>query len=277
MLMVCISAVGCKSGSGEAIPEVTGVLETVFLSAGQADAIVLKTREHAVIIDCGEKDDGDELLELLAEKGIEKVDYLFITHFDKDHVGGAAELIKNMETENVITPDYEGSVKEYSKFIAAAEEKGLEIKRLTANMEFVLDDVSFCVYPPLKSEYEEADNDYSLAVTVRHGENKLLFTGDAESERLKELMTQAVGQNTFDLLKVPHHGRYNEYTYTFVSAVKPEYAVITCSDKNPAEEKVIKALESTGSKIYYTSGGNITAVSDGKNFDITQEEKAAVG
>ena len=267
--LICIAGFGCSKTGDTAAVEVTGSFETVFLKAGQADAIVLKTKSHAVVIDCGEKDDGDELVALLEEKGIEKIDYVFITHFDKDHVGGAAELIENIPIDNIITPDYEGTVKEYTKFITAAAEKSLDITRLTETMNFVLDDVSFSVYPPLKSEYAEGDNDYSLAIVTEHGQNKYLFAGDAETERMREIVTQAKGEYT--LLKVPHHGRYSDFTDVFIAGVKPEYAVITCSDKNPAEEKVILSLENAGSSIYYTSGGNVTAVSDGSSVSVTQD------
>ncbi len=263
--LLCAVFTGCSKTDD--VQTVTGKFEITFLKAGQADAIVLQTEEHTAVIDCGEKDDGDKLVELLAEKGTEKIDYLFITHFDKDHVGGAAKLIENVAVDNIITPNYEGSVKEYDKFIAAADEKGLDITRLTENMQITLDDVSLSIYPPLKSEYDESDNDYSLAITAQHGGNSFLFAGDAESERLKEIVTQ-LGKNTYTLLKVPHHGRYNDFTDAFISAARPVYAVITCSEKNPAEEKVIKALEGVGSQIFYTADGNIEVISDGVSVSV---------
>ena len=266
--LLCAVFTGCsKTENAQAV---TGKFEITFLKAGQADAIVLQTEEHTAVIDCGEKDDGDKLVELLAEKGTEKIDYLFITHFDKDHVGGAAKLIENVAVDNIITPNYEGSVKEYDKFIAAADEKGLDITRLTENMQITLDDVGFSIYPPLKSEYKESDNDYSLAITAQHGNNSFLFAGDAESERLKEIVTQ-LGKNEYTLLKVPHHGRYNDFTDAFISAVRPVYAVITCSDKNPAEQETVDALEDVGCNVYYTSEGTVTTASDGFSILVTEE------
>ena len=156
-------------------PSVTGQFEITVLKSGEADAMVLNTENHCIIIDCGEKDDGDEVLQCLSEKGIESVDYMFITHFDKDHVGGAAEVIENTEIKKIITPDYAAAGDEYESYVKAAEEKSIVPVKLTKNMTFILDDVMIEVYPPLKKSYAEGDNDFSLAIGVIHGENSFLF------------------------------------------------------------------------------------------------------
>lgn len=267
-VLLCLSFAGCAEKTAET-PAVKGSFDITVMSAGQADAMVLTTQNHCIVIDCGEKDDGDELVELLGEKGIEKIDSLIITHFDKDHVGGAAELIENTAVERIITPNYEGSGKEYDKFIAAAAEKDVNITKLRQNTVFTLDDVSFGIYPPLKADYEEDDNDFSLAVTARHGQNSFLFAGDAESERIKEILAQVPGKYSF--LKVPHHGRYCDNTEKFINAVSPDFAVITCSEKNPAEAAVVDILEEAGSAVYYTADGTVNAASDGERITVTQD------
>lgn len=248
------------------MPEVTGSFEVDVLKVGKADAIVLRTQNHAVVIDCGEKGDGKEVLGCLSENGFEKIDYLFITHFDQDHVGGATKVINNIEIGQIITPDYIGIGSEYEKFIEAMEENGLEAVKLKKNMSFTLDDVLFEVYPPMRSEYEESDNDYSIVISVTHGENTFLFAGDAETDRLGELPRQ-FGQE-HDFLKVPHHGKYDKGSDQFLNSVKPKYAVITCSEKNPAEPQILELLEKLGCEVYLTTNGNVHAVSDGKTIDI---------
>lgn len=238
------------------------------LKIGQADAIILKTANHSVIIDCGEEDDGDEILEYLQTYGINTVDYLFITHFDKDHVGGAAKVIENINVKNIITPDCEGTNAEYESYKKSAEQKNITPLLLTKNMSFTLDDVLFEVFPPLKKTYKEGDNDFSLAISAAHGENTFLFAGDAEAERLTEIMSQTGKE--YDFLKVPHHGRYNKKTKAFIEAVKPSYAVITCSKKNPAEDETVSVLENAECKVYYTKDGDVNVTSDGHKIEIAQ-------
>ncbi|MCH5188593.1 MAG: MBL fold metallo-hydrolase [Oscillospiraceae bacterium] len=250
------------------IPAVTGDLEVAVLKVGQADAIILQTEQHCVLIDCGEKDDGDEVSEYLASNRISTVDYLFVTHFDKDHVGGVAEVLDNVTVEELVTPAYEGTNDEYYSYMAAAERHDITPTLLVENMSFILDDVLFEVYPPMNNSYVDGDNDYSLAISVTHGENRFLFTGDAEKLRIAEILRQVSG--TYDFLKVPHHGKHHSYSNGFFSIIKPKISVICCSDKNPEEEKTVTALESLGSSVYLTREGNVYAVSDGEKITINQ-------
>lgn len=274
--IICIAAAivcllcGCqkKEDSVFDIHEVTGNFDFTVLKAGQADAIVLKTENHNIIIDCGEKDDGDKIAEYLAENGISHIDYLFITHFDKDHVGGFPETIKNVGVKNIIVPDYEGHNSEYKKYLKAVEENNLTATPLTEDTSFTLDDVLFDVSVPKKKVYAEEDNDFSLVISATHGENTFLFTGDAEKERIAEIVSEF--KNQYDFLKVPHHGRYNENTKKLIDSVKPTYAVICDSKKNPAEEKTTDILKSAGSKIYHTKDGDINVSSNGTEIKITQ-------
>ena len=261
---------GCHSTSEEIvqIPAVAGKFDFTVLKAGQADAIFMQTENHNIVLDCGEKDDGDELVELLQEKGVSNIDYLFITHFDKDHVGGFPEVMENVTTNNIIVPDYEGNNDEYEKYVETINSKNLIVTALTDDTTFTLDDVVFEISTPKKQSYAEGDNDFSLVISVTHGENTFLFAGDAEKDRLTEVLSEFGKQ--YDFLKVPHHGKYNKNTKRFIITVKPSYSVICDSQKNPAEDETIALLESVGSAIYSTKEGDISVSSDGKEIKIAQ-------
>lgn len=258
----------CKTADMTTVPDVTGEFKVTALKVGKADAIILETQNHTVIIDCGERGDGSKISEYLAERGTEKVDYLFITHFDKDHVGGAPEVMENVEIERIVTPDYEGSNDEYEKYLEAVNQHRCTPVRLTKELSFTLDDTLFTVYPPLEKTYKEGDNDFSLAISVNHGSNSFLFAGDAEEVRLSEILSQT--DTEYDFLKIPHHGRYEKNTKEFLESVSPKYAVITCSNKNPPDDKVLEILEDLHCNTYLTINGNIEAVSDGKEIKIKQ-------
>lgn len=264
---------GCTQGDIEkeeniSAPQVSGAFDLTVLKAGQADAIFMQTENHSIILDCGEKDDGDELVELLQEKGISNVDYIFITHFDKDHVGGFPEVIDYVNASNIIVPDYEGNNGEYEEYLKTVSDKGLQITTLTEDISFTLDDVLFEVSVPRKQSYAEGDNDFSLVISVTHGENTFLFTGDAEADRLTEVIS-AFGRQ-YDFLKVPHHGKYNKNTKRFITTIKPTYSVICDSEKNPAEDETVSILEFVESEIYSTRNGNVSVLSDGKEIKILQ-------
>ncbi|MDE5563750.1 MAG: MBL fold metallo-hydrolase, partial [Oscillospiraceae bacterium] len=71
-------------------PDAAGVLTVIFLKVGKADGIVLQTAAHTVVIDCGEKSDGKKMVDFLEENGVKIIDYMILTHYDQDHIGGAA-------------------------------------------------------------------------------------------------------------------------------------------------------------------------------------------
>lgn len=268
LLAVVLTLSGCGTDAEIVVPSVTGSFDFTILKAGQADAIILKTENHSVIIDCGEKDDGDKVAKYLAENNISNVDYLFITHFDKDHVGGFPEVIENISADKIVVPNYEGNNSEYEKYLKSVEENELTVTSLTEDISFVLDDVLFEVSTPKKQSYAESDNDFSLVISITHGENTFLFAGDAEKDRLTEVLSE-FGEH-YDFLKVPHHGKYNKNTKRFINTIKPTYSVICDSEKNPAEDETVSLLKSVGSEIYSTKDGSINVLSNGKEIKIIQ-------
>ena len=270
---VCSALTACGTPAEKqvktAVPEVRGEYKTTILRSGKADAIVLKTQNHTVVIDTGEKNDGDEIIEYLKINGISEIDYLIITHYDKDHIGGAPELMAGIKINEVIVPSYEGNNTEYTAFTTALSSLNVTPTRLTANMSFTLDDVLFELYPAQKSQYNEEDNDYSIVTSVTHGKNTFLYAGDCETERLSELPDQMEMSHTF--LKVPHHGVYCSGMDEFIKSVSPQYAVITDSAKKPADAETLSILEAAGATVFSTQNGTVTALSDGANITVTQE------
>ena len=69
---------------------------------------------------------------------------------------------------------------------------------------------------------------------------------------------------------MPHHGRAEKNSEAFFEAVAPRYAVITCSEEEPPEDEVLALLKAAGAKTYLTSGGTVTAVSDGRTLTVSQ-------
>lgn len=262
--VVSIALAGCSLQSQANTLE---SLDITFFKIGSADSMVLSNGDQTIVIDTGEEEDGEEIVEYLEEEGIASIDYLIITHFDKDHVGGADTVLNEVDVQNVLVPDYESDSTDYLEFVTAMEEAGLTATVLTETLEFSTESASFTVYPPETDAYE-SENDYSLVVSVEHGENRFLFAGDAEEARLEEVMNQTEGEYT--LLKVPHHGRLAANSETFFETVNPEYAIITSSDKNTEEEEVVSALEELGTTIYLTREGNIQVSSNGNSIQVVQ-------
>lgn len=258
-------------------PEVTGNINISILDVGKADCIVIQTENYNMMIDTAEKNNVDDIEEFLAANNITRIDYLELTHYDKDHIGGLKKLLKHgLEIDHIYAHDNEATSNTYMDMMEALKEHDLSLDYVEDIVEFTLDDVLIEIYPPLKDSYvsadtkpgDEMDNEFSLVTKITHGDNRFLFTGDACNGRLEELSTQM--NVDVDFLKVPHHGKGDDNTNSFVKKVSAEYAVITCSNKNMPDGAVVNALEDTGTKVYETRNGQVDCTSDGKNISVTQ-------
>ena len=236
---------------------------------GKADSMIIRTPQSTVIIDCGEKGDGKEIVSLLEDEGVTTVDYLIITHYDKDHVGGASKVIKNLDVKNVLAPDYEEISEEMDKYHKALAEKNITPQLLTSDLSFELDSADYTVFAPEKDYYgEDNDNDFSLVTKVKYHDITFLYTGDAMEQRLEEIMD--VGH--CDLLKVPYHGRKLDNLKDFLDAVTPACAVV-CTSAEEFASKTQNALSERNIPTYSTCyNGRITAVSNGRDLNVTSEK-----
>lgn len=281
LLTLTLSLSGCgggKDGEEEREPlPVTGEMTVAVLQVGKADAIVITTANRTMIIDAGETDDGGKVLNYLQEQGRTTVDYLLITHYDRDHVGGADRVVNFAEVGQIIRPDYVGEREEYETLLADITELGLNDTVLpagSADMTFMLDDVEVTVNAPAKTAYTnesglQLDNNFSLVVTLRHGSRTLLFTGDCEDARLAELITSDHNWSA-DFLKAPYHGNYTQLTSSFLNQVKPAYAVVCDSEKNPIADETLAALTALNAQVFETKDGSVFCRSDGETLTVTQ-------
>ena len=249
-------------------------LKVTVLKVGKADAIVLQSAGKTMMIDTGEVDDAEKIVKFLKESGVTDIDAMIITHFDKDHVGSAGVIVEQFNVGKVLVPNYEGSGEEYESFMNAMKAAMIDPEPVAGPMDFTFGETTVEIEPPLDYDVdliadavEDFDNTMSLMTTVTCGEKKFLFTGDADRRRLKEWLSNTeVGH--VDFLKVPHHGLFNAELEHLLEVTTPDYAAITCSKKNPADETTLELLVKHGVNVFQTRDGQITAVTDGSKIDV---------
>ncbi len=259
---LCLLLTLCACGAAD-----THTLRVWCFSAGKADAILLWTEGSAVLIDTGEDGFGGTITDKLTELGIDRLDVLILTHFDQDHVGGAAEVLESVAVERVLQSDCPRDSGEYAAYLQALSAAGLAAETLRETLNFSLDGAEYTVWPPEKTDYDEdASNNSSLITAVTYGERRFLFTGDAEGARLREFLDQDAG--TFDLLKVPYHGHWQKRLTALLESVRPAYAVITSSDAEPEDARTLSALSDIGAAVFLTREGPVLAECDGQTLTV---------
>ena len=182
-----------------------------FYDMGKADAMLITTPQGTrILIDTGTNKGGKQLAARFKEEGIDSIDTLIITHYDKDHVGGADQILDAVSVRQVIMPVYDKESKQHTQFMEALDALPdilLHPMNIQSTMAMESEDgVRMTLTAAHKKSYgKDEENDFSLAVRMTYGDTKFFFAGDAEAPRQAELIEE--GDVACDVLKVPYHGR----------------------------------------------------------------------
>ena len=236
---------------------------------GKADAYLISAGDSAVLIDSGESGAGKLIVQYMKEQGIRDLDCLILTHFDKDHVGGAAKVLKSVPVQRVLQSNSPRDSKQMEKYLKALDQADFEAETVREAVTFSLGGAEFTVYPPQKEDYDkDPSNNSSLVTSVKFGENSFLFTGDSESARLAEVLGLDLGK--YDLLQIPHHGEWDMLLVSLVRATDPSLAVITSSEEEPEDKRTLQLLEQEGVEALLSREGELDIVSNGTEISVTQ-------
>ncbi|MFI3168429.1 MAG: MBL fold metallo-hydrolase [Faecalibacterium sp.] len=225
------------------------------LDVGKADCIVLQHQGIVFMIDTAEAEDYDKVTAFLQNEGITQIDYLLITHFDKDHVGGAAQLLADYTVLQVIQPDYSKESDPRTEYETALAACGITPLTLTDDTVLPLGDATFTLLPTHQTYDEEEDNNYSILLSVAYNGSDLLFMGDAKKKRVEEFLE--TDSNTYDFIKFPAHGAYHKAIDDLLDQTQPECVAITCSNKYPADQDTLDELAARDITVYQTVDGNV--------------------
>ena len=260
---------GVQGGSSDSIQE--ELLEVHFLDIGQGDCTLVKCGGQAMLIDAGVDGVGTQIQNYLTKQGVEKLDYLILTHPDSDHIGSAAVVVNKFEIDKVFMSDYEKDNKTYRKLIQALDQKNLKWETPAVGSVYTLGSAQFTILGPVK-EYEDPNN-ASIALLLKNGENTFLFTGDAEEEAEDDIVEEAKALNIdlkTDVYQAGHHGSRTSSSVSLLDAAEPASAVISCGEGNSyghPHAQTLNCFRMRGILVYRTDEqGAIVAEADGKTI-----------
>ena len=246
-----------------------------FIDVGQGDSTLLYAENMAVLIDGGEKEYGETIINELSSIGIEKLDLLIATHPHSDHIGALPYVLDNIKCDKVIMPKLPENLVPvtavYKNFLTAVKNNGANASYAYVNDEFVFDDIRLTILGPIT--YKSDLNNSSLVVRIDYGETSFLIGGDEEQAVEKEIIKAGIDVDV-DLLHCGHHGSKYSTCDEFLNAVSPKYAIISVGEGNsyghPHEETLVR-LNNYNVKFYRTDlDGTIICNSDGKTISFKE-------
>ena len=258
---------GAKSMKDDARDLADGI-RVAAIDVGKGDCILVQAGGSSALIDAGYGGTSDEVVSYLRNQGVGRLEFLVITHYDKDHVGGIRAIGKAFDIGMIYLPGYKGADKQYRTAMDAVDGLGVPTQSVTQEQSLKLGDASFAIVPtsltyiPNASGGEGNDNDLSLVAALTFRNDSYLFAGDLEKEGIDAYLKGNRGR--FDVLKMPHHGEKSGGTDEFLEDVQPKIAIVTDSADDPADKKTLKLLDNCGADTYCTSAcGTVVVESNG--------------
>lgn len=245
-VLVCCAAAGlCMALLASWAEPTLGDVRFTVLDVGQGQCLLIQNQGRNVMIDCGGDSDAgaaDTAAETLLSQGITKLDALILTHNDRDHAGGAENLLTRIETDLLILPP------EHSELGEAYEGRTVYAAQ---DLELVLGNANIKIFAP---NFPGNSNEMSLCILFATEKCAILVTGDRNGFGERMLLRTADIPDV-DILVAGHHGSKHSSCEELLTATRPEIVCISAGEGNsyghPAPE-LLERLQNYGCEIYRT-------------------------
>lgn len=240
-------------------------LKIYYIDVGQADSALLVSDNETMLIDGGNNEDGELIVDFIESLGITKLDYVIGTHAHEDHIGGLDNVINEFEIGNIFLSPVTSNTKTYEGVLDAIEAKNLEITVPEIGDGFKVGNTMSTVLSV--SDDESETNNSSIVVRTEFYNNSFLFMADLESNYEKKITWPET-----TVLKVGHHGSETSSCNYFLNQVKPKYSIISVGEDNSYNHPsslTLNRLKNINSEVYRTDeNGTIVLISDGNNVNF---------
>lgn len=242
-------------------------LRIVFLDVGQGDSALVQTPDGAVLVDQGPPE--AKVAERLDDFGVERLDALVLTHPQRDHIGGAAEVLERLDVASVLDPGLPTDSADEERALAAAREQGASVQIVRAGHLLSLGRVMIRVlWPESPGRPGDDPNLHAVVLLVSYGQVEALLTADAESDVTGRLALPPV-----EILKVAHHGSSDPGLPDLLDRLDPRLAVISVGRLNdyghPKPDTIAALASRPGLRLYRTDrDGSVIVETDGRTITV---------
>ena len=216
-----------------------------FIDVGQGSSTLIQEGASGILIDAGEKDYGQVVIDYLNEVGIKSLEYVVASHPHSDHIGGLDDVLYAFDVDTIIMPELEEfntpTTRVYEDLLEAIYDNGTVAEFIGNDVSRIFglnDDINIEILGPV--EQVEDLNDMSLILRASAFDTKFMILGDAEKQELTSVYKSplnkmlSINESSFDanVIALGHHGSSTSIYKQFLDAVDADVAVISCGKDN---------------------------------------------
>lgn len=210
------------------------------------------------------------ILPTLNERGINKLEYLILTHPHNDHIGEVEYIMSHLKIKYLVI--YSSSYNDKMLLSLSNLSKRYNVKLLDARQvgDFRIGESDF-TFLNSYIQGSQDKNEYSIVTLINYHNKKVLLMGDATKNN-EEILLKKYHLPKVDILKVGHHGSKTSSSAQFIEAVQPNISLISSGKNNiyrlPNKE-VINRLKSFHSQIYDSQYNGQVTIDLDENLKVT--------
>lgn len=233
--------------------------EIVFLDVGHGDAALVRSPGGKTLLidtgDCSERVDmGRYVIEpYLWSNQITHLDYLAISHPDRDHIGGAPYLLEHFRVGEVWLSSATSDKPLELELLQICAQNDIPVRRLSKGDLIDAGGAQIEVLHPPPGWHADANpNENSLVLRYTCRNTGVMFSGDIEEAAERAI---ASTECRADILKVPHHGSRTSSSEALLRAVSPKYGIVSTggeSGREPVEKAVLSRYGQRSIPLYRT-------------------------
>ena len=207
-----------------------------FIDVGQGSSTLIQQGTSGILIDAGEKDYGQVVVDYLKEVGITSLEYVVASHPHSDHIGGLDDVIYAFPTYQVIMPELEEfntpTTRVYEDLLTAVFEKDIDAKFIfDEGYHFILNDhIKVHAIAPVVQDNNL--NNMSIICNVEVFDTTFAVLADAEKSELRSIYNETIYDFSADVIALGHHGSSTSIYKPYLDAVDADVAVISCGKGN---------------------------------------------
>ncbi|MCD7842066.1 MAG: MBL fold metallo-hydrolase [Lachnospiraceae bacterium] len=256
------------AGSSKAAENEEASFEIHILDVGQGLSVLVEADGYFMLYDGGGREYSSYVVAYLKENGIDTLSYLAASHYDEDHISGLVGVLNTTAVEIALTPDYAADSDIYQSFCSMLESSSAAEIHPAAGGTYPLGSAVIQILSPAAYTYED-ENDNSIAIRIEYGDFSCILTGDAGEAAEADMIASGCTLDS-DLYVAGHHGSSSSSSEAFVSAVSPDYVVISAGAGNSyghPTERTLSTIKQSGAGLYRTDvQGEIICYTDGTSF-----------